>query len=190
MKRIPHSLKKPMTSLWQAARRATTTVVFFTCACVALSETVEETAAELLARLRDTSGWKPLAEKWERQQFNGEPIVNFAVPAEHYEDGRLRAVLRAKNAVLSSDDSIWAWGVTVVIYDREGVQEGEMQAASCLFDRKTQMGYCAGRVTAQLNKTAMSGESCFWSLKDMFIRMLSEAEIRTEGNPLAKEAVE
>ena len=156
-------------------------------ASAAFAETVEEQAAGLLARLRDETAWRPLAEKWESQKFDGEPIVNFAFPAEHYDDGRIRAVLRAKEAVLSSDDSIWAWGVTMVMYDRAGEQEGEMEAESCLFDRKTQTGYSAGRVSANLNKTAMSGENCFWSLKDMFIRMLSEAEIRTEGNPLKRE---
>ena len=148
---------------------------------------VEETAANTLARLRDDAAWRPLAEKWGGQKFDGEPVVNFAFPAEHYDDGRIRAVLRAKNAVLSSDDSIWAWGVTVVMYDREGAQEGEMDAESCLFDRKTQTGYSAGRVSADLNGTRLSGVDCFWSLKESFIRMLSESEIHTAGNPVEKE---
>ena len=149
---------------------------------VAFASSIEETAAGLLARLRDDSAWKPLAEKWEGQQFDGEPIVNFAFPAEHYDDGRIRAVLRAKNAVLSSDDSIWAWGVTVVMYDREGEQEGEMEAESCLFDRKTQSGYSAGRVRADLNGVKISGENCHWSLKDSSLRMLSKAEIHSAGD--------
>ena len=175
---------------WQAKRLATSVaVVFFVFTSAAFAETVEEQAAGLLARLRDETAWKPLAEKWESQKFDGEPIVNFAFPAEHYDDGRIKAVLRAKNAVLSSDDSIWAWGVTVVMYDRAGEQEGEMEAETCLFDRKTQTGYSAGRVNAQLKQTTVSGENCFWSLKDSFFRMLFKAEIHTAGNPLKTEVV-
>ncbi|MCL1888690.1 MAG: hypothetical protein FWF96_07465 [Kiritimatiellaeota bacterium] len=146
-------------------------------------------SSNLLSRLRDDSAWKPLAEKWEGQKFDGEPIVNFAFPAEHYDDGRIRAVLRAKNAVLSSDDSIWAWGVTVVMYDREGGQEGELEAESCLFERKTQTGYSAGPVSANLNEAKITGVNCFWSLKDSFLRMLSEAKIQSAGNPVAKEKI-
>ena len=156
-------------------------------AMFANAATVEETAAGALARLRDESAWKPLAEKWEGQAFDGEPIINFAFPAEHYDDGRIRAVLRAKNAVLSSDDSIWAWGVTLVMYDREGAEEGEMEAESCLFDRKTQTGYSTGNVRADLNGVKISGVNCYWSLKDSFLRMLSEAKIHSAGNPLKKE---
>jgi len=156
-------------------------------ASAAPAESVAEVAAGVLARVRDEAAWKPLAEKWEGQKFDGEPIINFAFAAEHYDDGRIKAVLRAKNAVLSSDDTVWAWGVTVVMYDREGEPEGEMVAESCLFDRKTQTGYSAGRVAANLNQTRIAGVDCYWSLKDSFIRMLSEAEINTAGNPVKKE---
>jgi len=183
---MKHSAHKKSRFLWQFARLATGAVVLL-CAGAVFAETVEERAAELLARLRDESAWKPMAEKWEGQKFDGEPILNFAFPAEHYDDGRIRAVLRAESAVLSSDDSIWAWGVTVVVYDRQGEQEGELKAASCLFERKTQVGFCAGKVTANLNQTAISGENCFWSLKDSFMRMLSDSEIQTAGNPVKKE---
>ena len=150
--------------------------------------TVEEEADALLARIRDESAWKPLAEKWEGQKFSGSPIEQFAFPAEHYDDGRIRAVLRAQRAVIGADETIWAWGVTLVMYDRQGEREGEMEAETCLFDRRTQTGYSAGKVRAVFNETAMTGVDCVWSVRDSFIRMLSEAEIHSAGNPV-KEAV-
>ena len=163
-------------------------MAFLLLAGAVFADPVQDIAAGLVARLRDEAAWRPLADKWASQKFDGEPIINFAFPAEHYDDGCIRAVLRAKNAVLSSDDSIWAWGVTMVMYDRQGEPEGELVAESCLFDRKTQTGYSAGRVSANLNKTEMSGVDCYWSLKDSFIRMLSEAKIQTTGNPVKKES--
>ncbi len=167
---------------WRRLCHATAGV--FALALVGFGETVEERAEELLARLRDEGAWKGMAQKWEGQKFDGSPIENFAFPAEHYEDGRIRAVLRAKRAVLSSDDSVWAWGVTMVLYDRKGEQEGELEAESCLFETMAQTGYSAGTVKANLNQTKVTGVNCFWSLKDSFIRMLSEAEIQTAGNPV------
>ena len=119
--------------------------------------------------------WADLADIWRRQpDADASPVENLTLPIEHYDNGRVRAVLRAGRAMLGKSDLIWSWQVVVDLYDTDGRPDGTVEAANCLYDRAGRRGYCPGDVRLVRTNATISGVGLYWSMADEHMRILSQ----------------
>lgn len=128
----------------------------------------------------DDAVWRPLAERWSTAKAAmTTPVENLALPLDYYEDGRIRARLRAEKAQVFTNGLIFAEGVTVELLTAEGKPDGVLTAEGCLFDREARHGYCDGRVTVEKDNDRLKGRGMYFSTVGEYIKIMGECEIRT-----------
>jgi lipopolysaccharide assembly outer membrane protein LptD (OstA) len=129
--------------------------------------------------------WRPLVEKWpESKAAMTSPVENLMLPLGYYENGRIKAVLRAQKSQMYADGLIYAEGVRVEMLTVDGKPDGQLQADGCLFDRKSKRGYCEGVVHMVKGTDRLKGRGMYFSIDEQFIKILSECEIRTNRIPV------
>ena len=129
--------------------------------------------------------WRPLVEKWtESKAAMTSPVENLMLPLGYYENGRIKAVLRAQKSQMYADGLIYAEGVRVEMLTVDGKPDGQLQADGCLFDRKNKRGYCEGVVHMVKGTDRLKGRGMYFSIDEQFIKILSECEIRTNRIPV------
>ncbi len=128
--------------------------------------------------------WQPLAAKWDEAKASmASPVENLMLPLAYYENGRMRAVLRAKRAQLMGEEMVFAEDVRVDLLTVDGKPDGCLMAQDCLFDRLSKHGYCRGQVHAVMGTDRLKGLGMYFSIEEQFIKILSECEIRTSRIP-------
>lgn len=131
------------------------------------------------------SVWRPLADKWAASKAAmTSPVVNLTLPLDYYENGRIRAVLKAERSQMYPDGLIFAERVKVDLLTVDGKPDGQLTADSCLFDRQAKHGYCEGAVFMVKGSDRLRGRGMYFSTGEQFIKILSECEIRTNRIPL------
>lgn len=123
--------------------------------------------------------WAELAAIWRRQPDEGaSPVTDFTLPIEHYENGRIRAVLHAGKASIGRSGFIWSWQVAVEMFDPEGRPDGRVDAESCLYDRNTRRGYCPAGVQLVRTNVTISGTGLYWTMDNQRMQILSNPVVR------------
>ncbi len=118
--------------------------------------------------------WADLVEIWHKTpDADASPVENLTLPIEHYENGRVRAVLHAGKAAVGRDGLIWSWQVRVDLFAATGQEDGHIEAASCLYDRNARRGYCPDNVLLVRTNTTISGVGMYWSMADQRMRIFS-----------------
>jgi len=174
-------------------------------ACVFGQEDVpiEQRIEQWLAKRADMAAWEALRDKWEAARAATEavsaenvkdkpggqgkdarastitPVENIVLPLDHYDNGRIRAVLRAEKAYLLGEDLVFAWNVKVEMLLPDGKPDGTLLAEDCLIDRAAKRGFCRGAVDVKTGPDHLKGRGMYFSTDDKFIKLLSECEIRT-----------
>lgn len=129
--------------------------------------------------------WQPLVEKWSASKAAMvSPVENLMLPLDYYDNGRMKAVLRAKKAQMLADGLIFGEDVTVDLLTEDGKPDGRLTAEGCLFNRETKHGYCEGAVGMVKGTDRLKGRGMYFSIGEQFIKILSECEIRTSRIPL------
>jgi len=105
------------------------------------------------------------------------------LPLDHYENGRIRAVLRAEKAHLLENDLVFAWNVKIEMLLPDGKPDGVLIAEDCLLDRNAKRGFCRGAVSVKKGPDHLKGRGMYFSTDEQFIKLLSECEIRTSRIP-------
>lgn len=129
--------------------------------------------------------WRPLVEKWAPMKAAmTTPVENLTLPLDYYDNGRMKAVLRARKAQMFPDNLIFAEGVVLDLLTEDGRPDGRLTADGCLFNRQSKLGYCEGAVGLVKGTDRLKGRGMYFSIEDQFIKILSECEIRTNRIPL------
>jgi len=148
-----------------------------------LSYSAELSDAEInaLFNRHTDSGWKALAERWEDVSAKmTAPVENLSLPLEYHPNGRIRARLFAVKSQIFEDETVFASGVKVILYDENGEIDGHLTAGDCIFDRKSSHGYCKGRVEVKYGSDVLKGVGMYFSMSGEYIKILSDCEIRTK----------
>ena len=125
--------------------------------------------------------WRPLADKWgPAKAAMTSPVENLAMPLDYFDNGRVKAMLRAEKAQIFLDGLIFAEKLNVQLLTEDGLPDGRLTAEGCVFDRKSKQGYCEGLVSVEKSGDRLKGRGMFFSIEDQFIKILSECEIRTK----------
>lgn len=107
----------------------------------------------------------------------GSPIENLMLPIEHFDNGRVRAVLHAEQATVSDEDTVRASKVRINLFTVQGKPDGWLEAEQCLFNRKEKRGYCRGVVALELQEVVVSGKDLYWSLAQQRVVVISDARV-------------
>ena len=108
---------------------------------------------------------------------SGSPVENLTLPIEHFDSGRVRAVLHAQQATIADEDYVRAGQVRITLFNEFGKQEGWVTAEHCLFNRNEKRGYCRGKVTLELQEVVVSGKDLYWSLVQQRVVVISDARV-------------
>ena len=136
-------------------------------------------AADL--RTMFTNEWADLAGVWERKPpADASPVENLTLPIEHYEDGRIRAVLHAGKAALGREGQVWAWQVLVETFDPHGLTDGRVEAETCLYDRNSRRGYCRDHVRLVRSDAMVNGTGLYWTMAEQRMQILSKPVVELQ----------
>lgn len=125
--------------------------------------------------------WADLADIWRRNpDADASPVENLTLPVEHYDDGRIRALLRAGKADVSTAGLVWSWNVVVDFFDPAGAPDGRVQAESCLYDRNARRGYCPAGVTLTRTNVVITGTGLYWTMSTQRMQILSNPVVRLQ----------
>ena len=125
--------------------------------------------------------WADLADLWRRNpDANASPVENLELPVEHYDNGRIRAVLYADRAAVGNSGLIWSWKVAVKLFDPAGAPDGRVEADSCLYDRTTRRGYCPAAVMLTRSNATVCGTGMYWSMTTQRMQILSNAVVQLQ----------
>lgn len=106
---------------------------------------------ELSALATNAAAWADLADIWRRdiskRKLDAERLPNEDISLSMPQDGRGRVLLHAGKAVMGKDGLIWAWQVTMDLFDSGGAPDGRIEAASLLCDRAARRCYSSTAVT-------------------------------------------
>lgn len=159
----------------------------------ALSAAVETSAIpvwmELSALATNAAEWADLTDTWRRKpDADASPVENLTLPVEHYDNGRIRAVLHAGRAAVGNSGLIWSWQVAVDFFDPAGGPDGRIEAESCLYDRNARRGYCPASVMLVRTNATITGIGMYWTQSTQRMWILSNAVVRLQQNAKFSEA--
>lgn len=106
------------------------------------------------------------------------PAENLVLPIEKYPNGAIKTLLKAKRAqIFLENDYIWAEGVEVEEFEKDGRRRGFFSAESCLVDRSTRSGWIAGHAHAVYDQTTLDGESVYFSFSEEYVKLYDAVRI-------------
>jgi len=137
---------------------------------------------ELSALATNAAPWADLAAIWQHPDPESSPVEDFTLPVEHYDNGRIRAVLRANKAAVGKAGLIWAWHVMVDMFDPVGASDGRIEAESCLYDRNSRRGYCPSAVMLSRTNVTIHGTGLYFVMSTQRMQIMSNLMVRLPQN--------
>lgn len=109
------------------------------------------------------------------------PAEDLAVPVEHFPDGAVKVLIRAKRAQFFLDTGhVWGEGVIVREFDPNGEVVSSLYAESCVVDRDRKCGWAEGAAKAVHGRTTVEGVGIYFSFSEEFVTISSNVVIRSE----------
>jgi hypothetical protein len=107
-------------------------------------------------------------------------IDNVRVPLQKHENGRVKALLRARKATLPPTGIVEAEGVRVELFDELGVLDGIMTAENATIDQRRGRGRGTGAVRFEHRGVSIEGIGITWASNESLIRIESNAVVQLE----------
>ena len=106
------------------------------------------------------------------------PAEDVAVPVETFEDGSVKVMVLAKKAQYFLDSGlVWAEGVTVKKFKKDGTLDGQIDAKSCVIDRFSKSGWAEGPATVVHDKTTFKGRGIYFSSPESYVKVFEDSWI-------------
>ncbi len=121
-----------------------------------------------------------LIEAWQEAGSSGAmPVKEMTLPVAHYDDGTVRALLRAKEALIPPNDKgpVRARGVVVEMFSEKGLFEGVFIADKLFYDRNTNDSYCEEAVRLEWRDIKITGSNMVWNLETRNAKILSHPKV-------------
>jgi len=109
------------------------------------------------------------------------PATDVSVPFDTFEDGSIKTSVFAKQAqYFMNSGFVWASGVVVKKFKRDGSVDAVIEAQNCLIDRFTKSGWADGPAKLTQGKTVIDGEDVYFSSIAGFVRANRRSRIVTQ----------
>ena len=106
------------------------------------------------------------------------PAEDVTVPVETFEDGSIKLIVFAKKAQYFLDSGlVWAEGVEVKKFKKDGTLDGRIEAKSCVVDRFSKSGWAEGPATVEHGKTTFRGRGVYFSSPESYVKVFDEASV-------------
>lgn len=107
-----------------------------------------------------------------------EPAQDITIPIENYPNGSVKASIYAEKAqFFATSPYVWGEGVKIRQFSEEGVCQAEIDAKSCIVDRKSRSGWAEGAAKVLYSKTEVDGCDVYFSLSEEYVMILSKTVI-------------
>jgi hypothetical protein len=124
------------------------------------------------------SEWADMSQAYDSKAGVGDaPVDKLTLPLEHYESGRVRAVLRAVQATRTDDGFVRALRVRIDLFDEAGQDDGVIVAENALFNLDSKRGYCRGAVSVHRQDVEISGRDLYWSMPQQRVVVIADARM-------------
>lgn len=106
------------------------------------------------------------------------PAEDVVVPVETFPDGSVKLIVNARRAqYFLKEGLVWAEGVTVQKYKRDGGLDTVITARRCVVDRVSRSGWAEGRAQVRHDRTVLSGENVYFSSPEGYVKVFDKAKI-------------
>ena len=106
------------------------------------------------------------------------PAEDVTVPVETFEDGSVKVIIYAKKAQYFLDKGlVWAEGVAVKRFKKDGTQEAMIEAQNCVVDRFSKSGWAEGAATVTHGKTVFRGNGVYFSSPEAYVKVFDDVRV-------------
>lgn len=108
-------------------------------------------------------------------------ILKFRVP-DFDVNGLKKSEIFGDVADVLPDDKIKITGLKIVLYEKDGVTvEGTVNAAQCIFDRKTKSAFSNTEVSLNRGAMVVTGKGMRWNADGQHIEILNDVRVEMKG---------
>lgn len=108
------------------------------------------------------------------------PAEDVTMPVETFPDGSVKTSVQAKRAQYFLDSGlVWAEGVTVRTFRKDGSSDMTLEAQNCVVDRLTKSGWAEGSVKVTQGETVFRGRGVYFSSPEEYVRVTQGSEMES-----------
>lgn len=109
------------------------------------------------------------------------PAENVALPVETFPDGAVKTSIQAKKAQYFLDSGlVWAEGVVVRMFKKDGSLDRTLEAQNCVVDRLTKSGWAEGPAKLTQGGTVFRGRGVYFSSPEGYVRVTQDSDLESK----------
>lgn len=109
------------------------------------------------------------------------PAEDVTVPVETFSDGSVKLVVSAKKAQYFLDKGlVWAAGVVVRKFKKDGSLDARIEAKSCVIDRFAKSGWAEGEAMVVQGETAFRGRGVYFCSPEAYVRVFESSDVESK----------
>lgn len=113
------------------------------------------------------------------------PSESVTITLEQFPDGAVKTELFAKEAVFFRlEHFVWARGLTIRKFARDGAVTANIQADTCIVDQTTKSGWCPGHATVLREGSRFEGDGVYFSSPESYISVYSNSDLRSRDTKM------
>ena len=106
------------------------------------------------------------------------PAEDVTVPIETFPDGSVKISVHAEKAQYFLDTGlVWAEGVTLRKFKKDGSLDMTLEAANCIVDRETKSGWAEGAATLTQGESVFRGKGIYFSSPEGYVRVTQDSDL-------------
>ncbi len=110
------------------------------------------------------------------------PAEDVTIPIEMFPDGSIKIIVHARKAqYFLSTGFVWAEGVTLRQFKRDGSLDITLEVQNCVIDRATKSGWAEGAVTLTQGETVLRGRGVYFSSPEDYLRVTQDSDIDSKN---------
>ena len=110
------------------------------------------------------------------------PAEDVTVPIETHPDGSVKTVVSAKKAQFFLDSGfVWAEGVVVRKFKKDGSLDVRIDAENCAIDRWSKSGWAEGRAKVVQGDTTFTGRNVYFSSPESYVKVYQDADLDSKN---------
>jgi len=110
------------------------------------------------------------------------PAEDVTVPIETHPDGSVKSVVYAKKAQFFLDTGmVWAEGVVLRKFKKDGSLDVRIDAEQCVIDRWTKSGWAEGRAKVAQGDTVFTGSNVYFSSPEGYVKVFKDADLDSKN---------
>lgn len=108
------------------------------------------------------------------------PAENVTVSLETFPDGTVKTSVSAQRAQFFLDTGlVWAEGVVLRKFKKDGVLDARIDAENCVIDRNAKAGWSEGEAKVVQGSTAFRGKRVYFSSREGYVKVFRDTDMES-----------